>query len=150
MKNAITKPLSKLILTGIEPKEIIYAEVTPQGAMGNSGGIIIYIPESGTDQLICYEVNITYDQETYLLAEDILFKHLDKQNSGNANKNLYFDIYDGRMGNIVFINKKVKLEVKENYFIYRSEQSQFQLFSSVQGVFMGVASEIQKRKNDTQ
>lgn len=141
-----TKSLSKSILNSIEPEEIIYAEVTPPGAMGNSGGIVIYIPQNETDQLICYETNIYDDEEIYLMAKEVLFKHLDRQNTDNENENLYFDFYYGGMGNNVFINKKVKLGIKEDYFIYNTERLQFQIYASVQGVFNSVVNQIQKKK----
>ena len=40
MISPITKTLSKSVLESIEIDKIIYAEVTPPGAMGNAGGII--------------------------------------------------------------------------------------------------------------
>lgn len=143
MVKPTTKSLSKSILKDINPKEIIYAEVTPLGASGNEGGIIIYIPQKETEQLICYETNISDDKETYFSAEELLFKHLDRQNATNEIKNLYFDFYYGGMGNNVFINKKVKLEIQEDYFIYATELFQFQIFSSVQGVFNNVVRQMQ-------
>lgn len=140
------KLLSKSILEEINPNEIIYAEVTPPGAMGNEGGIIMYIPRCETEQLVCYETNIYDDEETYLSAKNFLFKHLDRQNENTENEDLYFNFYYGGMGNNVFIHKKAKLEVQKDYFVYTIERFQFQIFSSVQGVFNNVINQILKKR----
>jgi hypothetical protein len=72
MRSPITKTLSKSIVDSIEIDKIIYAEVTPPGAMGNAGGIIIYIPQIGTNELVCYETSIYSDEETYLFNRRII------------------------------------------------------------------------------
>lgn len=144
MITPITKKLSKSILESIEVDKIIYAEVTPPGAMGNSGGIIFYIRQDNNKEMLCYETSIYDDEETYLLAEEKLFKHLDRQNTNSAKDNLYFDFYYGGMGNNVFINKKVKLSIKDNFFVYQVDNIEFQIFSSVQGVFMSVVNQLEK------
>lgn len=138
MINPISKALSKSILNSIEIEKIIYAEVTPPGAMGNAGGIMIYIPQSGTSKLVCYETNIYHDEETYSLAEELLFRHLDRSNTNNENENLFFNYYYGGVGNNVFINKKVKLTIQDDFFVYKTHDLEFQIFSSVQGVFNSV------------
>ena len=54
MINPITKKLSKSTLERIEIDKIIYAEVTPPGAMGNAGGIIIYLRQDNDNEMLCY------------------------------------------------------------------------------------------------
>ena len=141
-----TKVLSKTILESIEMDKIVYAEVTPTGAMGNSGGIIMYIIEEETDELICYETSIFDDEETYLLAEKKLFEHLDEENPHCSKEHLYFDFYYGGMGNNVFISKKVKLTVKDNYFVYTEDDREFQILSFVQGVFNSVVHQLENNQ----
>ncbi|HNE46938.1 MAG TPA: hypothetical protein PLM27_12260, partial [Chitinophagales bacterium] len=105
MITPITRKLSKSILDNIEIDKIIYAEVTPPGAMGNSGGIIIFIRQDNNTEMLCFETSIYDDEETYLLAEEVLFKHLDRENNVGGKEKLYFDFYYGGMGNNVFIKK---------------------------------------------
>ena len=148
MISPITKTLSKSILNSIKIDKVIYAEVTPPGAMGNSGGIIIYILQSETNGLICYETSIYDDEETYLMAEEVLYKHSDRDNKQNGNENLFFDHYYGGMGNNVLINKEVILAIQDNYFVCKLENIEFQILSSVQGVFNNVVRQLQRTKKE--
>ena len=93
MIEAIKKPLSEAVIERIELQKIIYAEVTPPGAMGNAGGIIIYILQSETNEIICYETNIHDDEGTYLAAEKLLLQYHDIKNINQENDNLYFNYY---------------------------------------------------------
>ena len=142
MMKPITKKLSKSILDSIETDRIIYAEVTPPGAMGNSGGIIVYIRQGNDKEMLCYETSIYNDEETYLLAKEILFKHLDRENKNSGKEHLYFDFYYGGMGNNVFINKKVNLTIQESFFVYKADDLEYQISPSVQGVFNSVVNDI--------
>lgn len=147
MKSAIQKSLSISILKSIAIDEIIYAEITPEGAMGNSGGIIIYIPKKDTNELICYQTNIYEDEDAYTFAENLFSKNMDIFNTDLDDKSLYFNCYNGGMGNIVFINKKVNLVIQNDCFIYSTEHHKFKIYSSVQGVFYSVVSQLQKDRN---
>ncbi len=147
MITPITKKLSKSILDSIEIDKIIYAELTPPGAMGNAGGIIIYIIQGSKSEMIRFETSIYDDEETALLAEEILFKYLDSELNISRREPLYFDFYYGGMGNYVFINKKVNLSIQDNYFVYRVDDLEYQIFSSVQGVFDCVASQMNSNKS---
>ena len=91
MIESIKKPLSEAIIESIELQKIIYAEVTPPGAMGNAGGIIIYILQNEANGIICYETNIYDDEGTYLVAEKLLLQYHDIDNSSQENENLYFN-----------------------------------------------------------
>ncbi len=147
MITPITRKLSKSILDNIEIDKIIYAEVTPPGAMGNSGGIIFYIRRENNTEMFCFETNIYDDEEIYLLAEKVLFKHLDRENNISGKEQLYFDFYYGGMGNNVFINKKINLSIQDNYFVYRIDDLEYQIFSSVQGVFNSVVNQMNSNKS---
>lgn len=147
MITPITRKLSKSILDNIEIDKIIYAEVTPPGAMGNSGGIIIFIRQDNNTEMLCFETSIYDDEETYLLAEELLFKHLDRENNVGGKEKLYFDFYCGGMGNNVFINKKINLSVQDNYFVYHVDDLEYQIFSSTLGVFISVVNHMNSNKS---
>ena len=115
--------------------------------MGNSGGIIIYIRQGNNKEMLCFETSIYDDEETYLLAEGILFKHLDRENKSSGSDHLYFDFYYGGMGNNVFMNKNINLSIQENYFVYQADDSEYQIFSSVQGVFNSVVNHMNSIKS---
>jgi hypothetical protein len=54
------------------------------------------------------------------------------------------------MGNNVLINKKVNLDIQDNFFVYTAENFQFQILSSVQGVFMSIADVYKNRNKPSQ
>lgn len=134
---AITIKLTKEILETISPNEIIYAEVAGGGAMGNSGGIMIYLVNK--TQLICYETSVFTDEEVYLIAEDFL----------SMNENAYFNYYYGGMGNNVFINKNAELNIKLEYFSYLQNGFEYKIYSSVKGVFNSVVNRMKNPNSET-
>jgi hypothetical protein len=121
--------LDKLVI-----KEIIYAEHTPLGAMGNEGGVMFYIIKN--DNLICHESNIDKDENIYNKMVDIL------ESSFERDANNIFDLYDGRVGNEIFINKKMPLKVADEHFIYTKNEKDYCIYSSCEGVFKNVASQL--------
>jgi hypothetical protein len=143
----VTIKLTKSILDGILPKEIIYAEVAGGGAMGNAGGIMLYLIKN--EQLICYETNVFTDEEVYLLANKLLLKYQDifKYDDIDVVVILFNHFYGG-MGNNVFINKNVTLEIKKGYFIHNRDSIEYQILSSVQGVFESVVYAMKHPKNE--
>lgn len=137
INKAVTIKLTKSLLDSILPKKIIYAEVAGGGAMGNAGGIMLYVIKDV--QLICYETNVFTDEEIYLLAEELLLKHQDNFKYDDLDREvILFEHFYGGMGNNVFVNKNVTLEIKEGFFIYNKDGVKYQISSSVQGVFDGV------------
>lgn len=131
MMHKNSKDLSKSILENMQFDQVIYAEATPPGAMGNAGGIIIYYLQKEPTELVCYETNLYYDEEGYLLAEDLLIQNtitLDR-------KDLPLVKYGGGMGNYVFINKEIQLDIRDKYFTYTKDGIQFDILPSVEGVF---------------
>lgn len=134
---AYTIKLTKDILETLSPREIIYAEVAGGGAMGNSGGIMIYVINKV--QLICYETSVFTDEEVYLIADDFL---------SNKEKT-FFNFYYGGMGNNVFINKNVELKIKKEYFSYFQNGFEYKIYSSVKGVFNSVVNRMSDTNNET-
>ena len=134
---ATTIKLTKEILENISPKEIIYAEVAGGGAMGNSGGIMIYVINKV--QLICYETSVFTDEEVYLIADDFL----------SNNEKTFFNFYYGGMGNNVFVNKNVELKIKQDYFAYLQNGFEYKIYSSVKGVFNSVVNRMKSPNSET-
>ncbi|MDB4769186.1 hypothetical protein OAG16_03810 [Saprospiraceae bacterium] len=129
--------LTKEILETISPREIIYAEVAGGGAMGNSGGIMIYVVNK--EQLICYETSVFNDEEVYLIADDFVSK----------NERTYFNYYYGGMGNNVFVNKDAELNTKQEYFSYLKNGFEYKIYSSVKGVFNSVVNKMKNPNSET-
>lgn len=135
----IVFPESVIITTGnldsIDFDKVIYFEVSPMGAMGNEGGILIYVL-SDKDTLITYETNEFLDKESY----DSTLERI----SQKAN---LFIRYHGGMGNYVHIKKDAQLEIDEKYncFWYHSEDTKLRIDSSVKGVFLHVVIDMKDR-----
>lgn len=135
------KKLSVIVLNNIDLDEIIYAEITQPGGMGNAGGIILYAHQGGTEQLICYETNIYDREETYVVGEKLLYKEINSLDGSE-----YFDLYTGGMGNQIVVNKKANLEITDHYFVYTRGEVQYQIVSSVQIIFNTVVFAMKKNK----
>lgn len=121
-------------LDSIDFDKIIYCEVTPMGAMGNEGGILMYISDDEY-HLATYETNIQTDELSYnTMSEKI-----------NQNANLFMH-YGGGMGNYVYIKKGVQLEIDEKYncFWYHSQNTKLRIDSSVKGVFTKLVAQLKE------
>jgi len=135
--------LSLEILDNLEIEKIIYAEYAPPGAMGNEGGVILYCITD--DGLYCYEANIYKDENIYSKAVDILERNgITTRYNDIKNENGIFVFYGGGMGNNVFVNKNVALEIANGYFIYSKDGKKYKIYSSVEGVFFHVAVVIRR------
>jgi hypothetical protein len=122
-------------LDSIDFDKVIYCEVSPTGAMGNEGGIILYVLKD-EDNLVTYETNVSIDKESYDTTEELIDK----------NANLFIN-YSGGMGNYIYIKKDAQLEVDEKYncFWYHSKNTKLRIDSSVAGVFGSVVSEMKSQ-----
>ncbi len=123
-------------LDSIDFNKVIYCEISPIGAMGNEGGIIIYVMEDN-DNLITYETNVSIDEESYDATLELI----------NQMANLFVN-YSGGMGNYVYIKKGVQLEIDEKYncFWYHSKNTKLRIDSSVVGVFQRVVAEMKSKE----
>ena len=128
------KELTKPLIDSINPNDIIYAEYAVGGAMGNAGGVMYYTLEGET--FLCYEANLFIDEEIYEQAVQLL---LDNENQTITNNiqlsEGLFDCYDGGMGNYVFVNRNITLEIGKGYFILKKDNIEYQIFPSALGVF---------------
>jgi len=136
LEKPIVFPESVIITTenlnSIDFDKVIYCEISPMGAMGNEGGILIYVL-SDEDNLITYETNASIDQQSY----DTVLERIDQ------NANLFVN-YRGGFGNYVYVKKNVQLEIDEKYncFWYHSQNTKLRIDSSVHGVFLSVVADI--------
>lgn len=136
-------PLNKLILNNI-----IYSEIAEGGAMGNDGGIIIYVMKG--DQFILYETNLYTDESTYIDTRTLLLKYQNGyKNDDNQINKILFDYHYGGMGNHIFINKSISLKKGNGFFVYRGENNkEYQISCSVEGVFNCVKYSMENSKTD--
>ena len=119
-------------LNSIDFDKVIYCEISPMGAMGNEGGILIYLLND-ENNLITYEANASLDQQSF----DAVLWRIDQ------NANLFVN-YRGGFGNYVYVKKNVQLEIDEKYncFWYHSQNTKLRIDSSVQGVFLSVVADM--------
>ena len=148
MKEPIIENLTKSLIESIIPKEIIYAEAAGGGAMGNNaGGIMLYLIKE--DTLMCYKTNIITDEVIYMEVEELLLKHQDRFIYPDIElQDKLFDYYYGGMGNNVFINTNITLEIKDGFFIYKKDNIDYQILPSVEGIFDSVACIMRASKSD--
>lgn len=147
MNEPTTIQLTKSIIESINPEEIIYAEMAGGGAMGNAGGIMLYLIKD--DTLICYETNVFNDEEIYVQAEELLLKHQDSLKYPDIElQDCLFDHFYGGMDNNVFVKKNINLEINEGYFIYKKDNIEYTILPSVRGVFNNVVYAMKNPKID--
>ena len=135
--------LTNEILEKIPMIEIIYAEYAEPGAMGNAGGIIIYIIIN--KKLVCYETTCKKDSLTY---DNTIYKLLNNsnylRNNEKINEEWIYKYYSGGFGNYVFINKNKKIKSIGEYFLFIHDKYYYCIRSSVQGVFVRVVYQMEK------
>jgi len=147
MKEPAITQLTKSLIDNIKPKDIIYAEYAGGGAMGNAGGVMIYTIEDNT--LLCYETSAFTNEDIYTQAVELLLRHQDQIKNNNlvVQENL-FDHYYGGMGNNVFVNKSILLEIRDGYFLLKRDNVEYQVLPSVQGVFDSVVRAMKNSNNN--
>lgn len=123
-------------LDSIDFDKVVYCEISSAGAMGNAGGILLYLldgEEDGEDNFITYETNVSTDEESYEATSERM----------NQKANFFVN-YSGGFGNDVYVRKDTQLEVDEEYncFWYHSQNTKLRIDSSVRGVFLQVVSEM--------
>ena len=138
--------LSKAILDMISVYDIIYAEIASGGAMGCAGQAAFYIIEK--EQLTYYKTNLFTDENTYTQVEEMLFKHSGLKGFPLDSSKSQFNYYYGGMGNHVFVNINISLEIIDNHFVYKNSNNKYDIYSSVFGVFNNVAYLMQNPQNE--
>lgn len=136
-----TFTLTTALLRTISLDEIIYAEIAEPGAMGNTGGILLYIVKKG--QLIRYETSVFNDPETYASADELISKNQNEMlMSGTMAEKKTFVYYDVGMGNHVYVNNTTTLQAAEDHFLYTQNNVEYEIEPSNKGVFMSVAGSL--------
>ena len=129
--------LTKKVVEAIRPEDIIYAEYSAGGAMGDCGSSRIYAFKDG--DLHYYYASLyskeKSQEEAYDVAGNLLF--------GLADKNILDKTYGG-FGNTAFKKKDVVFERNDDKcsFIY----DKYQIEASVLGVYKKVARAFAKKK----
>ncbi len=131
MIQSLPSKLSKARLETIKPEDILYAEIAAMGAMGNTGGIILYVIED--DALICFGTSVFTDQDLYIQAHDLIYS----AHQLHLGHSLFREYYGG-MGNVVFVNKAIQLDIQDAYFTFLLGDKMYRIDSSVKGVFESV------------
>jgi hypothetical protein len=142
--------LTKDLLNTLSVDEIIYAEVTRPGGMGNVGGIRISIIKD--EKLVTYTTNYYTDENTYFAVVDLLRDSCIHNNDIQVDK-IIFDYYRGGWGNHVYVNKNITLKIGDRYFthgdcyfIYNRNNKEYHVLSSVDGVFINVVDQMQNSR----
>ncbi|WP_282081447.1 hypothetical protein [Aquimarina algiphila] len=147
MSEQKTTKLSKEIIDDLSANDIVYAELAEGGAMGNAGGITIYVLEN--KELSRYETSLFDDKNFYSDAEKLLLEHQDKLEYEDLEiDKVLFDYHYGGMGNHVFVNKKIILKKGKDFFTFKMEDDDYKIYCTVQGVFNSVAHSIDNIKNN--
>jgi len=122
-------------IDSIDFNKVIYCEHSPKGAMGNEGGILLYVLQN-EDKLATYETNIDLDKQSY---EAVV-------NKIDQNIHLFIGLYGG-MGNYVYVNKDAPFEIdnKYNCLWYHSKNTKLRINCSVTGVFNSVIIEMSNK-----
>jgi|GEM_PF-1622586 hypothetical protein len=142
LEHPIVFPESTIItkenLDSIDFNKVVYCEVATTGAMGNAGGIILYLLKDERS-LVTYEINIKLDKELFDTTSDLI-----KQHAGA------FIYLSGGYGNSVLIKKDLKLEIDEKYkcFWYHSQSTKLRIDSSVHGVFNSLVARMKSINDD--
>jgi hypothetical protein len=133
--------LTKTILDPLSVNDIIYAEIAGGGAMGYAGQIMIYMIKE--EQLVCYITSLFKDEETYNQADELLRRFQSVLPSNGKKDEILFIYYYGGMGNHVFVNKHDSLEIMGEHFVYKKNNKEYHIYTSVLGVFNYVAEVMQ-------
>ena len=122
-------------LDSIDFDKVIYCEIAPKGAMGNEGGIIMYVLKD-ENTLITYEINLKVDAQVFDAVSERIIQNVN-----------FFIEYNGGMGNYVYVKKDAQLEIDKKYncFWYHSQYTKLRINSSVQGVFLSIVTNMTKR-----
>ena len=131
MIQATTSELSKDRLDCTKAEEFLYAEIAAMGAMGNAGGIMLYTLEG--DLFHFYEISVFTHADWYEQARDLIYD----AHQLHLGHSLFREYYGG-MGNVVFVNKAILLEIEEGYFTFKLYDKMYRIDPSVEGVFISV------------
>lgn len=141
MKTPRTFLMRKAVIQNLKIENLIFAEYAEKGAMGNSGGLHIYIYEK--DRVVCYECSVFDDEEMFCAVVDFLNKYQTEfQSTDISALGDELKYYSGGMGNHVFIPKNINLEIINKGFKFNDTDEDYFIQCSVGGVFGSVAQKM--------
>ncbi len=134
--------LSEAIVDDLILSDVVYAEVTEPGGMGNAGGIIIYVVQN--NELICFETNSFSNRLLYPKVYELFFNHQKGFKSETLSvEKVFFNYHYGGAGNHVFVNQNATPTKGIDFFIFKLEEVDYPIYCSVQGVHNCVAYSIE-------
>jgi len=147
MIESIFTKLTFDLVNSFKFRNVIYAEVASAGAMGNTGGIIMYVIIE--EQFLCLEVSVFEEKEIYKFVALELSKHKRDINCDYLNYQDIFDFINGGMGNNVFVNINCPLKVGNGFLIYQYNNHEYKIDCSCLGVFDNVLSALNILKSES-
>ena len=133
--------LTTALLSTISLDEIIYAEIAEPGAMGNAGGILLYVVKEG--QFTRYETSVFNAPEAYASADELIKANQNEMlMSGTMAEKKTFVYYYGGMGNHVYVNNNTTLRAVEDHFLVTQNNVEYKIDPSNKGVFMNVEARL--------
>lgn len=120
------------IINNIRFVEIIYAEIASAGAMGNAGGVMLYLIFN--KNFLCLEVSLFTDSALYNFVAESLFEHENHKFFSVTS----FRYINGGMGNNIFVNSNCSLSVGQGIIVYEKNNLEYQINCSCLGVFENV------------
>ena len=125
----------------IKTEEICYAELGGVGAMGNNGRIILFFFKN--EEWFRTAISIFENEALFEKAYNLVSDGVPVYSSpGKQGENCAFIYYYGGMGNDVYINKRIDLEIHEGYFSFKHNNIAFRIQPSFEGIFDGIAHEL--------
>lgn len=132
----MSKELTAKFIKSLNPASVIYAEIARPGAMGNEGGVMMYILED--DGLNLYETDIFKHEDDYAAAYNFL-----------RDNEKIFCVANGGFGNTAYALADSKLEddTQNEKLVYTKNGKKYDIFASVKGVYKNVHEELVKLTN---
>jgi hypothetical protein len=141
MIKPIHEELTEEKLCQMDVNDILYAELGGVGAMGNNGRIILCVLQEKT--WLRFEISVfekeALFEKVYTLVSDGVPVY---SSPGKQGENCAFIYYYGGMGNDVYVNKRIKLEIHEGYFSFKKDNNTYLIQPSFEGIFDGIAHEL--------
>lgn len=136
--------LTNELFDNLDIENVVYAEYASGGAMGNSGGLMIYYASNGS--LMLYETNVAMNPSLYKKATDILSgRCFNLPNFEERTGPDVFDYHYGGFGNAVFLNAHYLLGRTTDALLLIKGNNKYKIWCSVQGVFESVIHSLEKR-----
>lgn len=129
--------LTKDNVINLNINDVIYSEIAASGAMGNAGGVMVYLFVNS--EFILYHTNVFDNELVYQKVWKLLFQSQDEKAS-------CLNYHYGGMGNHAFTNDNFDLIIGDNQFVLKTKYLVYKIIPSVNGVFEQVSHSLEKSK----